>query len=414
MKVLICAYSCFSESGVKFIGGEALLGWHMVLQLSKEHKVWVFTHGYNQKAIEQMLQKNPLPNANFCYIILPKWLSFLERFHGGGIQIYAYLWQIKAYFFARKLHKKINFDVFHHLTYANDWMASYIGAFLAVPYIRGPGGGAHRTPKSFLATYPLGGRIKEKIRAIGQWMFRHDPVFVIGQRKAKVILVCNNEAFNALPKKWQKKAQLFPVNGISTEDFNKYLPQSAINNAFSIITAGKLIRLKNFDLAIRAFKIFDEEFPNSKFSIIGDGQEKSNLLQLAKELKISDKVVFEGWIDRGQLLKRVSSADVFLFPSLRDGGGAVVVEAMALAKPVVCMDIGGPGFHIDGSVGIKVKPIDPNQAIKEMAAGLSRLYKSKNLRDSLGNAARDRVAKIYLWDKLGERMLKIYKENFGS
>lgn len=411
MKVLICAYSCFSESGVRLVGGEALLGWHMVLQLSKEHQIWVLTHSHNQKSIEAILIKNPLPNVNFCYIALPKWLGFLERFHGGGIQIYSYLWQIKAYFFARKLYRKINFNIFHHLTYANDWMASYIGAFLPISYIRGPGGGAHRTPESFLATYLLGYRIKEKIRTIGQWIFRHDPVFVIGQKKAKIILVCNHEAFEALPEKWQKKTQLFPVNGISTEDFEKFVPKRVFNNNFSIITAGKLIRLKNFDLAIKAFKIFNKEFPDSKFSIIGDGPEKDNLLQLTRELKIDDKVFFAGWLDREKVLKQVSLADVFLFPSLRDGGGAVVIEAMALAKPVICMDISGPGFHIDNSVGIKIKPIDPNQAVGEMADAISHLYKDKDLRDSLGNAGRDRVAKIYLWDRLGERMLKIYKEN---
>ena len=88
----------------------------------------------------------------------------------------------------------ICFDAFHHVTYANDWMASYIGALLPVPYIRGPGGGAHRTPKGFEEEYQLGGRVWEKVRVAGQWIFRHDPAFLIGQNRASAILVCHDES----------------------------------------------------------------------------------------------------------------------------------------------------------------------------------------------------------------------------
>src|SRR5579884_2376590 len=76
-----------------------------------------------------------------------------------AFQVYAYLWQIKAYFVARRLHRERPFDVFHHVTYANDWMASYIGALLPVPYIRGPGGGAQRTPGAFLKEYKFRDRL---------------------------------------------------------------------------------------------------------------------------------------------------------------------------------------------------------------------------------------------------------------
>ena len=138
-----------------------------------------------------------MPNATFLYLGLPKYLEFLNNFH-GGVQIYAYLWQIKAYFVAKKLHKQIHFDIFHHVTYANDWMASYIGALLPVPYIRGPGGGAHSVPKNFLSDFSIAEHFSERFRSIGQWIFRHDPFFIIGQERAKNILVCNNEAFDAI------------------------------------------------------------------------------------------------------------------------------------------------------------------------------------------------------------------------
>ena len=80
-KLLVCAYCCVSESGVLQVGGEAELGFNLVKQFGRFFQVTVLTHAYNQKAIEKVLQKDPLPNVKFVYIQLPTFLRFLEKFH---------------------------------------------------------------------------------------------------------------------------------------------------------------------------------------------------------------------------------------------------------------------------------------------------------------------------------------------
>lgn len=409
LKVLICAFACLKDPDRRFgfgEGGEGVLGWNITSQLSRFFDVLVLTHSINKKAIEQARNKKNDFRVKFYYIDLPKFLNFTKKW----IQIYAYLWQIKAYFVARKLHKQNNFDVFHHVTYANDWMASFMGALLPVPYIRGPGGGAHYVPEKFVKEYSLKERLAQRIRSIGQWVFKHDPFFIISQNRAKAILVCNKEAFDALPRKWQHKMHLFPVNGISQKDISLLAQKiKKETNKFLVLTAGKLIKIKAFDLAIEAFKEFSKKAPNAGLIIIGDGPELSNLKKIVSELKLEEKVIFEGWMPREKLLQKMLDCDIFLFSSLRDGGGAVVVEAMAAGKPVVCLDIGGPGFHINNKYGIKIKPDNPKQAIKKMADALKLLYCNKRLREKLGRVARKRVESFYLWDRLGERLLEIYK-----
>lgn len=411
-RILVCAYSCVSESGVKNIGGEAELGFNLVKQLSRFCDVYVLTHWHNKKAIEEKLAKESLNNVTFFYIKLPNFLSFLENFHKGGIQIYSYLWQIKAYFVAKKLHKKEHFNVFHHITYANDWMASYIGALLDVPYIRGPGGGAHSVPGAFLKNYSFKDRLSEKIRSIGQWIFRHDPFFIIGQNRAKAILVCNQEAYLAMPKKWQKKAQFFPVNGITKKDLDLLPKNNNPNKKFLIISAGKLLKIKSVDLAIRSFKKFNDLVPNSEFLIVGDGPEFLPLQKLAFDLNLQNSVIFKKWMDRKDLLLQMRDADVFLFTSLRDGGGAVVVEAMAMQKPVVCFDISGPGFHINDGCGIKIKPISIEQSIKEISMALKNLYDNRELRLKMGENSKKRAEEFYDWNILGNKLEKIYEDVF--
>ncbi|MCX6723658.1 MAG: hypothetical protein NT155_00595, partial [Candidatus Staskawiczbacteria bacterium] len=168
----------------------------------------------------------------------------------------------KAYFVAKKLHKQVHFDIFHHVTYANDWMASYIGALLPVAYVRGPGGASPKIPKGFIDDYPLKDRFSEWFRSFGHLVSKCDPFYIIGQKKAKVILLCNNEALKTVSQKWKNKAQLFPVTGISSKelsflDLNKK-PKDNLNSKFSLVSAGKLMRIKGFDLAIRTFKMFNE------------------------------------------------------------------------------------------------------------------------------------------------------------
>jgi glycosyltransferase involved in cell wall biosynthesis len=411
LKVLVCAYACISDPDKRFgNGGEGVLGWNIVKQLARFHQVFVLTHSQNRSDIEKALEKEPISNVKFYYLDLPNFFSFLQRF-SGGIQIYTYFWQIKAYFFAKKLHQKIHFDVFHHLTYANDWMASFIGALLPIPYLRGPGGGAHKVPKNFLSEFSLFDHLAQYLRSLGQWFFRHDPFFILSQKRAKAILVCNHESFKAIPKKWQKKVYLFPVNGISREDLDLLSKtEKKDNNRLKVLSAGKLLPIKGFSLAIKAFKIFSDKFPETEFEIIGDGPELGHLKNLVSKLAIEDKVKFKNWLPRNEFLKELTSCDVFLFPSLRDGGGQVVVEAMAAQKPVICLDIAGPGFHIKEEWGIKIKPESPEKAIKEMAGALEKLYFDKELRIQLGKAARERAEKEYLWDNLGEKLFKIYQK----
>jgi len=106
----------------------------------------------------------------------------------------------------------------------------------------------------------------------------------------------------------------------------------------------------------------------------------------------------------------MAEADVFLFPSLRDGGGAVVLEAMASGTPVICLDSGGPGFHVRPEWGIKVAAKDPDSAVRDMAEALERLYLDQGMRTRMGRTAKARVLEFYVWDKLGDRLSGIYSK----
>lgn len=406
-KILVSAYACNPLATEESYPGEAILGWNLVKQLSRFHELAVITREYNKEALEDALKRKEIENVYFYYVDLPYYIKTIRKNY-FGFRIYYWLWQIKAYFFARKLHKYFKFDVAHQITFSNDWMPSYIGALLPIPFIWGPMGGGQKVPSGFEKVLHFKCRINEKLRVLFQEFWRRDMFRRKCAKKASAILVCNQETKEKFSR--SNGIYFFPVNGISSDDLTNPVIKENTGINFRVLYAGRLDPIKGLPLSIKAFKIFSDKYSDTRFEIVGEGSERSRLKKSVTELKIQGKVFFISWLPHKELLARMREADVFLFPSFRDGGGAVVVEAMASGLPVVCLNTGGPGFHIQEGWGIKIEPKNPEYVIEEMAKALERLYLDKDLRERLGNTARKRAEEFYLWDRLGDRMQEIYEE----
>jgi glycosyltransferase involved in cell wall biosynthesis len=405
-RVLVSAYAFCPPDTPKYQGGEDQLGWNLVLQLTRAYDVWVLTTSRARKEIEGALAGTGA-RLHVCFIDLPPPLRS-NRLRWGLDQLYAYLWQVRAFFFAERLARVVGFDAVHHLTYANDWMASYPQALLSRPGLRGPGGGAHRVPKAFLSRFDRRARLIQRFRAGLQPIFRLDPIFWIGQWRARAILLCNREAMQALPKRWASKAEYFPVNGVSPEDFVSR--PTARDPRFTVVSAGKLVPIKGHDLVLRAFARARTRLGPATLVIIGDGPERGRLTALAEQIGIAQDIRFAGWLDRPRLLAEMAAADVFAFGSVSDGGGAVIVEAMAQALPVVALDLAGPAMHITLETGVKVPATDLRDCEQRFADAFILLHQDPDLRQRMGAAARSRAKTEYSWDHLGNRLRAIFEE----
>jgi len=232
-------------------------------------------------------------------------------------------------------------------------------------------------------------------------------------RRSSAILVCNAETKMQFPKRYRERVSYFPVNGISKEDLAFSLRERQ-RSKFRVLTAGRLIRLKGFDVCIEAFARFVKEYPDSTLDIVGQGSEEGRLRKLVSSFCLQDRVLFIPWLDRRSLLKKMRESDVFLFASFRDGGGAVVLEAMASGLPVVCLNSGGPGFHVREEWGIKVNPRSERQVVAGLAEALVKLRNDPALRRKMGKAGKARARESYLWEKLGDRLDDIYRDTIRA
>lgn len=404
--VLFGSFACAPPGSSRFGGGEDLLGWSIPVHAARHVEAHVLTDATNAGAIEEEQLRRPADHVSFHFVALPRPLAWLRRVQ-GGVQFYAYVWQVEAFFVASALHDELGFDVYHHVTYANDWMASHTGALLPVPFIRGPGGGAHRVPPHLARGRGARFVWVQRLRTLLQRLLRMDPVFVRSRRRAAKILVCTRESLDAIPARHRAKAELMPVNGMGVDEIPATLPLRT-DGGLRVLTVGKLLDLKAVDLAIEAFAPLARDRPDARLEIIGDGPQRPALEARAARLGIAGQVVFAGWRARADVLAAMRHADIFLFPSLRDGGGAVVIEAMAMGLPVVCFDLAGPGMHVIEGCGIRISShpaVDPVQAFTR---ALRTLAASPFRRRILGSNAQERVRQNYTWERLADRLQRIY------
>jgi len=251
-------------------------------------------------------------------------------------------------------------------------------------------------------------RRQERSRVLLQKVWRATPARRRCARKASAILVCNKETRRVLAR-WEDKVVDFPVNGISGESLAAEGPADR-RDGFRLLYVGRFDPIKGLPLALEALRILQAVAPAARLELVGEGPERPRLEELAARLGVADRVVWTPWSPRAEIFEKMRRNDVFLFPSLRDGGGAVVVEAMASGLPVVCLDVGGPGFHVQNGFGFKVPPGSPDVVAAELAGALGRFWCDPGLRDRMGREARERAASYYTWGRLGERLRAIYED----
>lgn len=411
-KVLISAFACHPEPKSEHFPGEAILGWSLVKEIERFADCHVMTWAVNRRGIEGSEGYGKPGGAVFHFLDLPeRYYRTLGHRH-YGLRFYYFLWQRLSGAYARKLHESEGFDLSHQITFSNEWMPSFMGPGLPVPFIWGPVGGGQKVPACLMALLDGRDRGRERMRVFLQSVWRLTPARRRTAGKASAILVCNRETKDVL-RPWSAKIVDFPVNGIGSDDIAPVPPRRDPGEAFRALYIGRFDGIKGLPLAFEAFGRFAARRPNSVLTIAGEGPERARLERLASAAGLAGRVRFVPWLSRAEVMAEMRRSHVFLFPSLRDGGGAVVVEAMAAGLPSICLDIGGPGFHASPEWGFKIAPGAPEGVAAKMAAIMESLHDDEGTRLKLAAACLRRAADYYTWQRHGERVRELYARILG-
>jgi glycosyltransferase involved in cell wall biosynthesis len=148
--------------------------------------------------------------------------------------------------------------------------------------------------------------------------------------------------------------------------------------------------------------------------IIGDGPQMPDLKALVAREKVESGVQFSGWIEHGQLQDRLIEADLFAFPSIREFGGAVALEAMAVGVVPIVMDYGGLGELVTDQTGFLVPMGSRQQIIERYRALLTELTEHPSRIDAKAQAAVARAHQQFTWAAKARQVLAVYRWVLGQ
>ncbi|MEO0310984.1 MAG: a-glycosyltransferase-related protein glycosyltransferase family 4 protein [Bacteroidota bacterium] len=403
--ILITAYAINP-----FKGSEDGMGWNFVLQAARYNRVIAVTRKNNRSHIEKYIEQNAPPhieNVSFLYFDLPYFLRFWKKGEVLSL-VYFYLWQFFMPLFI--LLSRVKVDIVHNLNFHNDWTPTFLW-MLGKPMVWGPVGHHPKIPNHFLSRFYGPSAVKADNF---KWKFKSffwnfDPFLKIAARRAKVVLAMNSTVGDQL-KGVDHKTVL--CSSVATEATT--IQSTPTKNRFHIISAGRFVYLKGFDITIQSFAAYYHQLTEDRknevhLTIVGDGPDLNKMQALIAQQGISEKVTIVKWIERTKLMELYAQSDLFFFPS-HEGAGMVVAEAMSYGLPVLCFDNSGPGEFIDNSCGIALPYGDYDVTIKAFAQSLHQLHHCFAMRQVMSANAKVRFMQNYEWNVKGELFREVYHQ----
>ena len=365
MKILMSALAC--EPGK---GGELEVGFRAILAAARFHEVWVLT---NKDTIPSVLQGLAgRPEAERIHL---EGIDFGVDAEGialltiPGFHIYYDRWQRKAAARAIELDRQIDFDVVHHVTLAAYWTRTGV-AVLEKPLVWGPVGGGVEPPLSLLSELGWRGLLEDFGRVVTRRVLARFGPARLAQRRAVVTFAQNRDTL----EKIRTPGRISVMTNATVIDLKDI--RASGERTGDVFFVGRLTSWKGPMLALRTFRYVQN--PAARMIFCGKGADRRRLRRVARRWGLADRVQFQGWLPRDELLSRLATAGALLHPALHEEAGLCVAEALALGTPVVCLAHGGPAEVVrqwPNAPSRIVSPGDPEPTARRLAAAIDHFLR---------------------------------------
>jgi L-malate glycosyltransferase len=371
MKILMLNYE-FPPLG----GGTGNANYYLLKEFAKDKRIKI---DLITSSISGFKKEKFSSNINIYYLNIAKNKNKIHYQTNKDLLLYSF----KAYFFARKLIKKNDYNLTHA------WFGipcGFIAMLLGKPYIVALRG-------SDVPFY------NQRFDILDKFLFKH--LSKIIWRKAKVVTT-NSEGLKELAQRTAPNQKIEVIyNGINTKEF-KPIKNKKEDKTLRIICIARLIKRKGIDYLIKALgKLKNENFI---LTIIGDGKEKESLIDLAKNLKINKKVKFLGSIPHQKIVKYYQKNDLFILPSLNEGMSNTILEAMACGLSIITTNTGGSKELIKDN-GF----IIPKADIKSIRKTIEKFLNNFNIIKTMSKRSRE-ISGQMSWSKVTKNYWRKYND----
>jgi len=403
MKVCIVA----EHASTRF-GGEAILPVHYFRLLrARGIESWLVVHARTRDELAELFPQD-LDRIMFVPDLwIHKLIFHLSRYLPRRVSeaTLGLLNQLITQFCQRAIVRKLirdkQIDVVHQPIPVAPRFPSVIFG-LGVPVLIGPLNGGMDYPPAFRR---IESWMSRWVIALARVFTNSANTLLPGKKNADVVLVANERTRRALPSGIRGSVIEVVENGIDSSLWMETSKKTE-NTAFHFVFLGRLTDWKALDIVIRAL----EKLPSAELQVIGDGPMLESWKSLASELGLKDRVHFVGWLPQQECANRLQSAIALVLPSLYECGGAVVLEDMAMGKPVIATRWGGPADYLDETCGILVEPESYSNLVSGFANAMQTLIQSPELARTMGAAGRERALRDFDWQRKIDQIIVIYRE----
>jgi len=403
MKLLLSAYACEPSKG-----SEPGVGWNWARALFRRgYDVHVITRSNNRSDIESAY-KGQSPPITFYYHDLPRWARFW-KYWPGGIYLYYLVWQVAAFRLAKRLHLKEKFNCVQHITFVSFRQPSFMGG-LGIPFIFGPVGGGETMPPQLRKSIPLLSRLVEIGRDLGSALVSLDPLMWLTFSRARKIACATDETLARIPRRFREKCVVQRAIGINESEIEVKVTAD-VEGGPQFLYVGRLLYWKGLHLVIRALAQVRQTIPDVRLKVVGEGEDRGWLEEVARDANVSELIEWTAARPRNEVWQEYRKSLAFVFPSLHDSGGMVVLEALAAGLPVVCLSLGGPGSIVTSSCGIVVEARveSEDEVIEKAARSMIALANDPQLRVKLSAGAVVRARQLS-WDAAADSLYSSFLE----
>lgn len=387
-------------------GSESLVGWQRAVHSARHSDTWVICAPHvSQEGIDAYLSAHgPVPGLEIVYVEEPKWMEMLE--HVPGLYYLSYnLWQRRAYRAALRLDTAVGFDIVHQVNLGGYREPGYLWR-LGAPFVWGPIGGTQNYPMRFLIQAGIVGGSREAARTLlNSLTLRMGRRIRQAAARAAAIRAANSTVADDLGRALGgTRIPVMLETGAPPVAAGAAVRPRA--DVFRIMWAGEFKAFKALPMLLDALRILPEDVV-FELTVVGDGRQLGRWQRRARRLGLDDRIRWTGWIDHERMVEHYENADLFVFTSLRDTSGNVVLEALANGVPVVAPEHQGVGDIVTDLCGVLVPVTTQWEMVRGYRDAIASIARDRTRHRQLSAGARER-ADYYSWERQGERMRRIY------
>jgi glycosyltransferase involved in cell wall biosynthesis len=373
----------------------------------------------------EVLESDPIAaRARLHFIQLPSylihWLRFIAWLRGDNQSSWTTMmalgWPMYM-LFERMVFRRVRaelrggFDLIHRIGPVTPTYESPLARLTRVPMIIGLLNGGLSWPSA----YP---NLRERergwlvpLRKLYRWL----PYYRSTYRHIQGVIAGSWHTASEIPTWYRGRRYYVPENGVDPERIpiaaGWRLPEPG--QRFRFVTVGRLVPYKGYDLILQAMALSRELRRGAGLHVIGDGPSRAALEGQASELGLSSIVTSVGQVEHTRLQDHLHGAQAFVFPSLREFGRGVVLEAMASGLPPIVVNYGGPGELVTDECGIRLPMARREELVGQLAGAMTTLIHDPDWCRRMADAGIDRVRRGFTWSRKAAQLVTIYRDVLG-